>query len=121
MGDEAQKPDGTFRIPSPYTNRRQRTISVTELAAQSPRLNGTIKEFCREKGHGFIIPSEGGVDLFVHISDVEGEFIPIKGDEVTFQKILIPPKNESYQAVHVKITHLKEGEIHHRWDGSTVQ
>ncbi|KAF6025005.1 hypothetical protein EB796_016686 [Bugula neritina] len=44
---------------------------------------------------------------------VEGEFIPIKGDEVTFQKILIPPKNESYQAVHVKITHLKEGEIHH--------
>jgi len=52
---------------------------------------------------------------------VEGEFIPIKGDEVTFQKILIPPKNESYQAVHVKITHLKEGEIHHRWDGSTVQ
>lgn len=44
--------------------------------------------------------------------------MPIAGDEVTYQQCLVPPKNENYQAVHVKITHLKEGEVHHRWDGS---
>lgn len=51
---------------------------------------------------------------------IEGEFVPIPGDEVTYQMCLVPPKNERYQAVHVKITHLKEGEVHHRWDGTTV-
>lgn len=41
----------------------------SERALKNPETTGTIKTFCRERGHGFITPSEGGEDIFVHISE----------------------------------------------------
>jgi CspA family cold shock protein len=34
---------------------------------------GTVKWFNDAKGYGFITPEQGGKDLFVHHSNIEGE------------------------------------------------
>ena len=48
---------------------------------------GTVKWFNDDKGFGFITPSDGGKDLFVHHSDISSEgFRSLQeGSQVSFE------------------------------------
>ena len=48
---------------------------------------GTVKWFSEEKGYGFITTEEGGEDLFVHYSAIEGSgFRSLKeGERVSYE------------------------------------
>lgn len=49
--------------------------------------NGTVKWFNNSKGYGFIAPTEGGDDVFVHHSAIEGTGFKTleEGQSVTFE------------------------------------
>ncbi|XP_077589992.1 calcium-regulated heat-stable protein 1 [Stigmatopora nigra] len=118
--DRSPSPLRGLNIPSPMPTRRNRTCSATAQAAAGPVFAGVCKCFSRAKGHGFITPADGGADIFVHISDIEGEYVPVEGDEVSYKLCSIPPKYEKVQAVEVTITHLKPGTKHETWNGNVI-
>ena len=53
---------------------------------------GTVKWFNADKGFGFIQPTDGGQDVFVHISAVEraGMSNLVEGQKVSFE--LVPDR-----------------------------
>ncbi|KAH3863585.1 calcium-regulated heat-stable protein 1-like [Dreissena polymorpha] len=114
-GDPGSPLHNKFLIPSPVPTRRNRTYSASERAMNSESYTGKVKSFCRNKGHGFIVNSETHEQIFVHISDIEGEYVPKEGDDVTYKLCPLPFNTAKKQAVHVKITHLAPGVSHETW------
>lgn len=64
---------------------------------------GTVKWFNENKGWGFIVPDDGGDDVFVHYSAIGSEgFKTLKeGQKVDYELKL--GKNGKYQADNVKM------------------
>ena len=49
-------------------------------------MQGTVKFFDGKRGYGFIQPTDGGPDVFVHVTDLAGSgTILSEGQAVTFE------------------------------------
>jgi CspA family cold shock protein len=62
---------------------------------------GTVKFFNASKGFGFIAPSDGGKDVFVHISAVEASGLAqlTEGQKVSFD---VQPDAKGPKAVNLR-------------------
>ncbi|XP_063961932.1 cold shock domain-containing protein C2-like [Lytechinus pictus] len=107
-----------FLVPSPVPCRRTRTTSMSRIASEGPIKTGVITEFERSKGHGFIKPDDRDSTIFVHISDIEGEYVICAGDRVEFRECPLPPKMTEKQAVEVMLTQLNPSSKHERWNSA---
>ena len=47
------------QLPHLLPSRRTRTASACERASDTPEVKGKVTHFCRQKGHGFILPMTG--------------------------------------------------------------
>jgi CspA family cold shock protein len=79
-------------------NRRTRSLAGTQAAAFRPfrsleqefeMATGTVKWFNTQKGYGFIQPSDGSRDVFVHITALQKANITnlVEGQRVTYELI----------------------------------
>ncbi len=62
---------------------------------------GTVKFFNETKGYGFISPDDGGNDVFVHISAVQGSGLQTleRDQKVSFD---VEPDDRGPKAVNIK-------------------
>ena len=61
-------------------------------------MQGTVKFFNESKGFGFIVPSDGGSEVFVHVSGLIDQIR--ENDTVTFE---IQDGRKGPNAVNVKV------------------
>jgi CspA family cold shock protein len=64
---------------------------------------GTVKWFNSTKGYGFIAPSEGDKDVFVHISAVERAGLGTLNEGQQVQYELARGNNGKFSAVNLKV------------------
>jgi cold shock protein len=60
---------------------------------------GTVKFFNASKGFGFITPTNGGADVFVHITGVNGDLY--EHDKVTYD---VEEGRKGLNAINVQVT-----------------
>lgn len=70
--------------------------------------------------HLTTIHNEEMLTIFPLRFSIEGEYVPVEGDEVTYKVCRVPPKNLKVQAVEVKIIHLNPGTKHETWSGQII-
>ena len=63
-------------------------------------MKGTIKRWLSGRGYGFIGPDEGGEDIFVHHSEIQGAYELREGQEVEFE---VQSTYKGPRAINVKL------------------
>jgi len=71
--------------------RRRDARPVSTYAIKEPTMaTGTVKFFNADRGFGFIEPSDGSRDIFVHVSAVKsaGMHTLVEGQKVSFEVVM---------------------------------
>lgn len=65
-------------------NKLNGIVKPAQLTRTSMAI-GTVKFFNQDKGYGFIAPENGGTDVFVHVSAVDGGSLLRDGQRVSYE------------------------------------
>ena len=93
------------------------------LSSQRPRLHQTGEQRRKHVCPRFRVSQRIFISNFPNsiylthcfkFHSIEGEYVPRVGDQVSYRLVMIPPKCEKKQAVHVHITNFTP-EVHQRW------
>lgn len=84
------------------------------LQSSNTKSQYLITNLTLEEVVGLLVTKQLKISLTFTFS-IEGEYVPLPGDWVTYRICQIPPKFEKYQAIHVQITNLTP-EVHVKWE-----
>jgi cold shock protein len=87
----------SFRIPQkPGCGAAQRAVVISDCKTRRPTMQkGTVKWFNPTKGYGFIKPTSGDKDVFVHISAVERAGLSTLNEGQTVEYELVTNRGKS--------------------------
>jgi cold shock CspA family protein len=69
----------------------------------SGRLTGKVKWFSEEKGFGFLLPDDGGADVFVHKGDFVNSLTMLIADQCVSYEIVETKKGNGKKAANVEL------------------
>ncbi len=92
----------TPSLPTVHATTHTTSHAIAQAPTTDGRPSGTIKWFDAKKGFGFIERTEGGTDVFVHFSEIEGDGYRQleEGQHVEFD---LAPGRKGEQAQRVRV------------------
>lgn len=67
------------------------------------RVTGRVKFFSGDKGFGFLVPDQGGGDVFVHLKELKSNGIRALNKEQRVSFEIVPGRDNRARAANVKL------------------